>query len=112
MSVWNVIMTYLKLRLRGFESAADYILGILNKFLERDDVASNVHKGYEIATSVCGWMDRLRKYCPAPWSKYYEAVYVCVVALCEVFEDGKVSTDELKKVRDEFKRAYEEWRKE
>ena len=34
MSVWNVIMTYLRLRLRGFESAADYILGILNKFLE------------------------------------------------------------------------------
>lgn len=112
MSVWNVVMTYLKLRLSGFESAADYILGILNKFLEREDVASNVAKGREIALSVRKWMDKLRKYCPAPWVKYYEAVYVCVVALCEVFEDGKVSTDELKNVRDEFKRAYEEWRKE
>lgn len=112
MSVWNVIMTYLRLRLRGFESAADYILGLLNKFLERDDVAKNVEKGHAVAVSVREWMDRLRKYCPAPWAKYYEALYVCVVALCEVFADGKVDSAELRKVCDEFKAAYDKWREE
>lgn len=112
MSVWNVIVTYLKLRLSGFEAAADYILGLLNDFLSRDDVAENVEKGYRLATSIVSWMERLRKYCPEPWAKYYESVYGCVVAVADMFKDGKIDLAELNAVRDSFNGAYDEWHKE
>lgn len=109
MSAWNYIVTFIKFRLIGFEAAADYVLGLLNDFLKRDDIASRVEEGYRKAKWVADWLDRLAKYCPGPWLRYYSAVYSVVRALVDMFADGKVETAELAGARAAFEKAYSEW---
>lgn len=112
MSVWNYIVTFLKFRMSGFEAAADYVLGLLNDFLSRDDIASRVEEGYRRAKWVADWLDRLAGYCPAPWARYYDAVYNVVRVLVDMFADGRVDAGELASAKAAFEKAYAEWKED
>lgn len=110
-SLWNKIVLGTKFLFGGFESAVDYLLGLLNDFLSKEGVAGRVQKVRDYAVAILGYMKKYEKYCPAIWVPHYEKIEGAVQELADVFEDGKVSSDEAEKAILAAKSAIEEWMK-
>lgn len=111
MSIWNKIVLGAKFMFGGFESATDYLLGLLNSFLGKEGVAGKLQKTVEFVSTIVKYMKKYEKYCPAIWSADYVKLMSVVQVLVDVFEDGKVDSAEIQKAIDEVKSAIDDWMK-
>ena len=111
MNVWNKIVLGAKFVFGGFESATDYLLKLLNEFLSGEKVAEKVQKARDFVVSILGYMKKYEKYCPAIWADEYLKLQAAVQTLVDVFEDGKVTAEEMQKAIDAVKAAIDGWMK-
>ena len=109
MSLWNKIVIGTKFLFGGFESATDYALLLLNKYLAKDKVAANVQKAREYAENILGFLRKYQDFCPGKWAPYYDKVLTAVETLCKTLEDNKVTPEERDKVIADVKNAIAEW---
>lgn len=111
MNLWNKIVLGTNLLLGRFESATDYLLKLLNKFISGGKIAERIQKAREYVASIFGYMKKCEKYCPAIWVTHYEKLEVAVQTLIDVFEDNQISSEELDKAVADIKAAIAEWMK-
>lgn len=111
MSIWNKIVLGTQLLFGRFESATDYLLKLLNNFLSGGKIAERIQKAREYVASILGYMKKFEKYCPAIWVTHYEKLESAVQTLLDVFEDNKISSEELDKAVADIKAAIEAWMK-
>ena len=111
MNIWNKIVLGAKYLFGGFESAIDYLMGLLNEFLGRDDVAGKVQEVREFVAKILSYMKKYEKYCPAIWVTHYGKLMAAVQTLVDITEDGKVTSEELEKAIADVKAAIDEWMK-
>lgn len=111
MNLWNKIVIATKFVFGGFESATDYLLKILNDFLSKGNIAEGVKKAREFVQSILQYMKKYEKYCPAIWATHYEKLMAAVQTLVDVFEDGKVTSEEIENAVKAVKAAIEDWMK-
>lgn len=96
MSTWQKIVTGTKFLFGGFESAVDYLLNtVLNPYLQTEAVAANVKKAYNTAKTVYDFLVKYRRFCPTAWLTEYDATLRAVDAMVSVFEDGRVTREEI-----------------
>ena len=109
MNFWNKIVLGTKFLFRGFESAVDYLLVLLNRFLSKGPVSERIQKARAFVATILGYMRKYEKYCPAIWVRHYEKLEAAVQTLLDVFEDNQVTPDELDKAVADIRAAIYEW---
>lgn len=109
MSLWNKIAIGAKFLFGGFESATDYALQLLNKYLAKDKVAANVQKAREYVENILGFLRKYQDFCPGKWAPHYDKVLTAVETLSKTLEDNKITPEELDKVIADVKNAIAEW---
>lgn len=93
----------------GAEGIVDYVLTILNKFLDQSNVADKVSQGYALANKAYGWLTKYASWCPSKWRTEYDVTLDAVKNVVDTFADGKVETEEVNKCIEGFKAAYAAW---
>lgn len=110
MTIWQKLTTGAKFLFGGFDAAVQYLLDkVLNPYLSTTTVAANVHKAYETANSVLGYLRKYEDWCPTVWLPYYKAVVEAVDVMVGVFADGKVSAAEITECVEAVKKARSTW---
>lgn len=111
MGLWNKIVLGAKFMFGGFESATDYLLKLLNDFLNREGVAGNVQKVREFALTTLTYLKKYEKYCPAIWANDYLRLEAAIQTIPDSLEDGSLSMEEIKKIIASVKDAIDNWMK-
>lgn len=111
MNLWNKIVLGTKFLFGGFESATDYLLGLLNDFIGKENVASKIQKALEFVSTILKYMKKYEKYCPAIWASNYLKLIDVLQMLVNVLDDSKVTADEIQSAIASVKDAIDEWMK-
>ena len=111
MNLWNKIVLSTKFLFGGFESATDYLLGLLNSFIGKENVAGKIQKVLDFVLTIIKYMKKYEKYCPAIWTDDYLKLMDVLQTLVNVLEDSKVTPEEIQKAIDAVKAAIDEWMK-
>ena len=109
MNLWNKIVLGAKFLFGGFESAIDYLLGLLNEFLAKEGVAKRVQEVREFVAKILSYMKKYEKYCPAIWVSHYEKLMEAVQTLVDITADDKITPEELQQAISAVKAAISEW---
>lgn len=109
MSFWNKLTLGCKLFFGGFESATDYLLNLLNKFLAKGDTPERIQKYRENVETILGYMRKYKDFCPGKWVPHYEKLINAIQTLTDAFEDNQITTEELNKAIENVKAAIAEW---
>jgi len=111
MNLWNKIVLGTKFLFGGFESATDYLLGLLNDFIGKENVASKIQKALEFVSTILKYMKKYEKYCPAIWASDYPKLIDVLQMFVNVLDDSKVTADEVQGAIAAVKDAIKEWMK-
>lgn len=106
-SFWGIIWAWLTGG--GSVGIVDYVLNVLNKFLQQPNVTEKIAEGYALAKKVYGYLIDYSGWCPSKWRSEYDATVVAVKNVVDTFEDGKVEKEEIDKCVKGFKDAYNAW---
>lgn len=109
MNFWNRLVFYSKYLFGGFESASDYLLIHINKYLDKTNVADKVQQVKKVVDWVIKWLEKLSKYCPEIWRKEYEAVIATFKALSDALADGQLSKAEIQSFVEGAHLVYDQW---
>lgn len=109
MNLWNKITLGTKFLFGGWESALDYLLGFLNDFLAKPNVAGKVEKVRDTAAWALDWLLKLKIYVPTKWHNEYNAVTDVVADVIAVANDGRLTAAELTGLAASFKAAKAKW---
>lgn len=109
MNFWNKITIGAKFLFGGWESALDYLLGFLNDYLAKPDVAGKVKQVYDTATWALDWLLKLKVYIPVKWRGEYGIITDVVADVVSVAGDGKITVDEIKALGASFTEAKTKW---
>lgn len=109
MSLWQKLVLAAKMMTGGFESATDYLLGLLNGYLSEDLNAARLARLVDFASTALKYLTKYAKYCPVPWAAEYAKLVEVVSTLVSVLSDGKVTADEIISVVNGFRSAYKSW---
>lgn len=109
MSFWNKITIGAKFLFGGWESALDYLLGFLNDYLAKADVAAKVKEVHSTALWALDWLLKLSAFIPEKWRDEYAIIMSLVGDIVAVAKDGKVEAKELTALAESFKEAKEKW---
>ena len=112
MSFWQKLTMGTKFLFGGWESALDYLLGFLNEFLSKPNVAGKVEKVRETCAWALDWLLKLKTYVPTKWRNEYDAVTDVVADIIAVANDGQLTTEELKNLAVSFSDAKAKWDEE
>ena len=112
MSTWQTIRLGLKFVFGTFESATDYLLGIVNAYLAKTNVARKVEQTKTFLDSAVEWLTRFEQYCPSKWAADFSALVGSVRYLRETLDDGRISGAELQAGVEGVKLQYIDWMKE
>lgn len=112
MTLWNKIVIGTKFLFGGFESATDYILKLLNKYLSSEKVAGRIQKIREYVELILGFLRKYQDFCPSKWSAEYEKLLATIQTLCDVFSDSQITIEEANQVIANVKAAIDEWFKD
>lgn len=100
-----------KFLLLGWETALDYVLGLLNAFVASNAaVGAKIAAGRALALDALYYLKKFRKYCPNAWIDAYDPTVDAVETLVRIFDDGKVEAAELARAKIAFEKAYAAWR--
>lgn len=91
------------------ESVVDYVLGQVNKILEKPDLSKRIGEAYSAALKCSSILKKCSDWCPAKWQGEFNDTIEAVDALIDAFADGKVEAFEVVKVCDKFRIAYNNW---
>lgn len=91
------------------EAVIDYVLGQVNKILEKPDLSKRIGEAYSTALKCSDILKKYSDWCPAKWQGEFEDTVAAIDALIDTFEDGKVEAYEVAKVCDQFTKAYKNW---
>ena len=111
MGLWNKIVLGVKFMFGGFESATDYLLKLLNDFLNSEGVSGNVQKFREFAITIIKYLTKYEKYCPAIWANDYLRLKAAIQTIPDALEDGSLTKEEIENVIGSVKDAIENWMK-
>ena len=111
MNMWNKIVLGTKFIFGGFESATDYLLGLLNDFIGKENVAGKIQKALEFVSTILKYMKKYEKYCPAIWASDYLKLIDVLQMFVNVLDDSKVTADEIQVAIASVKDAIKEWMK-
>ena len=109
MTFWNKIVLGTKFLFRGFEPATDYLCGILNAYINRDDILARIDKVRSQLEMVLGYMRKYKDYCPGKWLPYYEKLVEAIETLLSIMEDNRITAAELNTGIELVKNALAEW---
>lgn len=109
MSIWNKLTLGTKFLFGGWESALDYLLGFLNGYLAKPNIAGKVEKVRDTAAWALDWLLKLGEHVPAKWRNEYGAVTDVVADVIAVANDGKLTAAELAGLATSFKEAKAKW---
>lgn len=102
----------LKFVFGGFESAADYVLGIVNGWVEdsgfRDDIIEYDRK----AMAVLAWLRSHADWCPPKWRIEYTTVCAALESIVTAADDGILTAKELNSVIECWRTAWDKWNEE
>ena len=111
MGLWNKIVLGAKFMFGGFESATDYLLKLLNDFLNREGVAGNVQKVREFTLTTLKYLNKYEKYCPAIWANDYLRLEAAIQTIPDATEDGSLTKAEIEKIFKSVKDVIDNWMK-
>jgi len=111
MTLWNKIVIGTKFLFVGFESATDYTLVLLNKYLSSGNIAERVQKAREYIDSCIAFLRKYQEFCPVRWVVDYDKLLRVLQTLSDVLADNKVTSEEIQKTIADAKAAIEEWMK-
>lgn len=111
MTLWNKIVLGAKFLFGGFEAATDYILMLVNELLGKDGVCESVQKVRDFLVTALSYLKKYEKYCPAIWADDYLKIKSIIQSLVDMFDDGKVSSEEINKMVETVQAAIDEWMK-
>lgn len=111
MGLWNKIVLGVKFMFGGFESATDYLLKLLNDFLNSEGVSGNVQKVREFALTIMKYLTKYEKYCPAIWANDYLRLKAAIQTIPDALEDGSLTKEEIENIIGSVKDAIENWMK-
>lgn len=94
----------------GTEAALDYLLDVFNNIMSSESVARRIEQAVNIGRFIVEFMDDHQSWCPSKWLPYYRAVYTAIMSVVDAFSDGKVTPDDIKRVKEQFQIAYATWR--
>lgn len=109
MNLFNKIVLGMKFMFGGFESATDYLLGLLNEFIGKDNIAGKIQKALEFVSTILKYMKKYEKYCPAIWAGDYLKLIEVLQTLVNILDDSKVTSDEIQAAIAAVKDAIKEW---
>lgn len=109
MNLWNKIVLGTKFLFGGFESATDYLLGRLNKYLAKEGVSGKIQKALAFVETILKYLKKYEKYCPAIWTNDYLKLLDILQKFVGVLDDGKVTADEIEKAVAVVNDAIDEW---
>lgn len=109
MNLWNKLTLGTKFLFGGWESALDYLLGFLNDFLAKPNIAGKIAKVRDTAVWALDWLFKLKIYVPTKWHNEYNAVVDVVADVIAVANDGKLTTAELTGLATSFAEAKAKW---
>ena len=109
MSFLNKITLGTKFLFGGWESALDYLLGFLNDYLARDNVAAKVDKVRKTCSWALDWLLKLRAYVPEKWRTEYSIIVDIIADVIAVANDGKLTADEMRGLAQSFSDAKLKW---
>lgn len=112
MNLWQKLTLGCKFLFGGFESATDYLLGILNGWLTKPTTAEMVSEIYRKAASILALLNKYSCFCPAKWLAEWNATLGAVENVVAAFADGKVTPEETAAAVAGFKSAYDAWMQE
>ena len=111
MGLWNKIVLGFKFMFGGFESATDYLLKLLNNFLNMEGVAGNVQKVREFTIKTLTYLKKYEKYCPAIWANDYLRLEEAIQTIPDAIEDGSLEKEEVEKIIMSVKNVIDNWMK-
>ena len=106
---WSYIKGALSFSKSAKESVIDYVLGEVNKILEKPDLSVRIKEAYNTAVRCSAILKKYSDWCPAKWQGELNDTIEAVDTLIDTFKDGKVEAFEVVKVCDKFKTAYNNW---
>lgn len=109
MNLWNKLTLGTKFLFGGWESALDYLLGFINGYLAKPNIADKVEKVRDTAAWALDWLLKLKVYIPAKWHNEYNAVTDVVADIIAVANDGKLTAEEVKSLAIAFNEAKAKW---
>jgi hypothetical protein len=109
MSIWTKLTLGCKFLFGGFESATDYLLNLLNKFLAKGHTPERIQKCREFVEMALGYMRKYADFCPGKWVPHYEKLVNAIQTLNDAFADNQISAEELGKAIEVVKDAIAEW---
>ena len=109
MTLWNKISIVVRFMFGGFESATDYVLKLLNKYLGDEKVSENVQKYRKYVVESYNFLTKYSEFCPAKWEMEFDALLKAVNTLCVAFEDNKITPEEMNKFISDCKAAIATW---
>jgi hypothetical protein len=112
MTLWNKITLGCKFLFGGFESATDYLLNLLNKFLAKGHTPERIQKCNKYVETVLGYMRKYEDFCPGKWAPHYAKVVEAIQTLSDAFADNQITAEELDKAIEAVKAAIAEWMKD
>ena len=106
---WSFIKGAFSLSKSAKESVIDYVLGQVNKILEKPDLSKRIGEAYSVALKCSSILKKYSDWCPAKWQDEFNDTIEAVDTLIDTFKDGKVEAFEVVNVCDKFKTAYNNW---
>ena len=106
---WSYIKGAFSFSKSAKESVIDYVLGEVNKILEKPDLSKRIGEAHGVALKCSSFLKKYSDWCPAKWQGELNDTIVAVDTLIDTFEDSKVEAFEVVKVCDKFKTAYNNW---
>lgn len=108
MTTWQKIKMWVW-RILSPHTLADYVMGQMNGYLARTNVAEDVAKTRDSLDYAFTWLTRLRIYCPASLVPRYDEVRNAVAFLRRILDDGQISGAEVQAAVEGVKLACEKW---
>lgn len=105
----STIMVGIRFLFGGRGAVIDYATGKLNEFMGQGDVSSKVKEGYELSMKVLYYLQKYASWCPKKWEKEYSLLITTVSTLTGVFQDTRVTHEEVEACIAQFQKAYAEW---
>lgn len=110
-TLWNKIVAGTKFMFCGFESATDYSLNLLNKYIGSGDIAERVQEARKYIGDIIGFLTKYQEFCPMKWLDDYNALICVLNTAYDALSDGKITPEEVYKAIADAKMAIAEWMK-
>lgn len=112
MNIWQKIMAGLKFTFGGFESAADYVIGIVNTWSNEHGYADRIARASAKLRRAYVWLCEHECYCPVKWRSDFERILSAIEIMIDISADGSIDSKELASAVTVWRTVYEKWQED